>query len=255
MDKALEAGNAVSKVDDRALCVMSVVTGCMLEIDTEDRAVVVGEVTTLVLTGGSDGVSGDVIWDVAVISVVRDSVRRSVVGVRRAVVKRGSVDGVLVGVGSHSVVVRSVWGLLRAVLFVCVFPKLTSAIDVESVRAGMLTGRECGWVFPVLPKAAAVLGVSVSGVLTGVVIAVLLTRREDGAILVWVVDILECVWGEVGTTVGEPLFPVDEEGRSVAVTVERLTLGDDEAIDVSVSRVPGVLGCEAKVTVDVLCVE
>lgn len=253
MDKALEAGNAVSKVDDRALCVMSVVTGCMLEIDTEDRAVVVGEVTTLVLTGGSEGVSGDVIWDVAVISVVRDSVRRSVVGVRRAVVKRGSVDWVLVGVGSHSVV-RSVWGLLRAVLSVCVFPKLT-AIDVESVRAGMLTGRECGWLFPVLPKAAAVLGVSVSGVLTGVVIAVLLTRREDGVILVWVVDILECVWGEVCITIGEPLFPVDEEGRSVAVTVERLTLGDDEAIDVSVSRVPGVLGCEAKVTVDVLCVE
>lgn len=252
MGKALEAGNAVSKVDDRALCVMSVVTGCMLEIDTEDRAVVVGEVTTLVLTGGSEGVSGDVIWDVAVISVVRDSVRRSVVGVRWAVVKRGSVDGVLVGVGSHSVVVRSVWGLLRAVLSVCVFPKLT-AIDVESVRAGMLTGRECGWLFPVLPKAAAVLGVSVSGVLTGVVIAVLLTRREDGAILVWVVDILECVWGKVGTTVGEPLFPVDEEGRSVAV--ERLTLGDDEAIDVSVSRVPGVLGCEAEVAVDVLCVE
>lgn len=254
MDKALEAGSAVSKVDDRALCVMSVVTGCMLEIDTEDRPVVVGEVTTLVLTGGSEGVSGDVIWDVAVISVVRDSVRRSVVGVRRAVVKRGCVDGVLVGVGSHSVVVRSVWGLLKAVLSVCVFPKLT-AIDVESVRAGTLTGRECGWVFPVLPKAAAVLGVSVSGVLTGVVIAVLLTRREDGAILVWVVDILECVWGEVGTTVGEPLFPVDEEGRSVAVTVERLTLGDDEAIDVSVSRVPGVLGCEAEVAVDILCVE
>lgn len=254
MDKALEAGSAVSKVDDRALCVMSVVTGCMLEIDTEDRPVVVGEVTTLVLTGGSEGVSGDVIWDVAVISVMRDSVRRSVVGVRRAVVKRGCVDGVLVGVGSHSVVVRSVWGLLKAVLSVCVFPKLT-AIDVESVRAGMLTGRECGWVFPVLPKAAAVLGVSVSGVLTGVVIAVLLTRREDGAILVWVVDILECVWGEVGTTVGEPLFPVDEEGRSVAVTVERLTLGDNEAIDVSVSRVPGVLGCEAEVAVDILCVE
>lgn len=254
MHKALEAGNAVSKVDDRALCVMSVVTGCMLEIDTEDRAEVVGEVTTLVLTGRSEGVSGDVIWDVAVISVVRDSVRRSVVGVRRAVVKRGSVDVVLVGVGSHSVVVRSVWELLRAVLSVCVFPKLT-AIDVESVRAGMLMGRECGWVFPVLPKAAAVLGVSVSGVLTGVVIAVLLTRREDGAILVWVVDILECVWGEVGITIGEPLFPVDEEGRSVAVTVERLTLGEDEAIDVSVSRVPGVLGCEAEVAVDVLCVE
>lgn len=51
------------------MCVATVVTDCVLEIDTEDKVVVVGEVTTLVLTGGSEGVTGDVVWDVAVISV------------------------------------------------------------------------------------------------------------------------------------------------------------------------------------------
>ena len=68
-----------------------------------------GEISTLVLTGGetlavpkvsgSTGATADVIWEGAVISVMRDSVGRSVVGVRVAVVKGGSVDVVLVGVG------------------------------------------------------------------------------------------------------------------------------------------------------------
>lgn len=68
-----------------------------------------GEVSTLVLTGGktlvvpkvsgSMGATADIIWEVAVISDMRDSVGRSVVGVRVAVVKGGSVDVVLVGVG------------------------------------------------------------------------------------------------------------------------------------------------------------
>ena len=130
----------------------------MLEADTEDRAA--GEVTTLVLTAGSEGVTGDVIWDVASISVRRDTGGRSVAGSRVAVVKRSSADAVLVGVGVDSVVCR-VWGLLRAVLPVCVFPKWTSAVDVERVSTGMLTGRECGWVFPAVVKTAAALGVVV----------------------------------------------------------------------------------------------
>lgn len=233
------------------MCVTSVVTGFMLETDTEDKAVVVGEVTTLVLTSGSEGVTGDVVWDMAVIFVRRDSGGRSVTGIRVTAVKRGSVGVVLVGVGVDSVIVCSVGGLLRAVLSVCVFPKLASAIEVESVRTDTLTGRECGWVFPVLVKAAAVLGV-VWAVLTGVVIAVLLTKREDEVTPVWVVDILGCVRGDVGVTIDEPLLPVDEEGISVAATVEMPALGEGEDIEVSVSIVLGVLGCEVESAVDAL---
>lgn len=226
----------------------------MLEIDTEDKAVVVGEVTTLVLTGGSEGVTGDVAWGVAVLSVRRNSGGRSVAGIRVTVVKRGSVDEVLVGVGVDFAVMCSVGGLLSAVLSVCVFPKLTSAIEVASVRTDTLTGRECGWVFPVLVKAAAVLGV-VWAVLSRVVIAVLLTKGEDGVILVWVVDMLGCVWGEVGVTIDEPLFPVDKEGRSVAETVEMPALGEDEGIEASVSIVPGVVECEGEAAVGALWVD
>lgn len=233
------------------MCVTSVVTGFMLETDTEDKAVVVGEVTTSVLTSGSEGVTGDVVWDMAVISVRRDSGERSVTGIRVTAVKRGSVGVVLVGVGVDSVIVCSVGGLLRAVLSVCVFPKLTSAIEVESVGTDALTGRECGWVFPVLVKAPAVLGV-VWAVLTGVVIAVLLTKREDGVTPVWVVDILGCAWGEVGVTIDEPLLSVDEEGRSVAPSVEMPALGESEGIEASVSIVLGVLGCEVEAAVDAL---
>lgn len=226
------------------MCVTSVVTGCVLETDTEDRAA--GEVTTLVLTTESEGATGDVIWDVAAISVRRDSGGRSDVGSRVAVVKRGSVDAVLVGVGVDSVMCR-VWGLLRAVLPVCVFPKLTSVVDVENVRTGMLTGRECGWVFPVVVKAAAALGV--------VVWAVLVTRREDGVILVWVADIPGCAWVEVGVAAAEPLFPADEEGRWAAMMVERPALGEDAGEEVSVSLVTALLGCEVEAAVDVLSVE
>lgn len=218
----------------------SVVTSCVLETDTEDKAGVAGEVTTLVLTSVSEDVTEGVIWDVPVISVMRDSGGRSVAGIRVAVDKRGSVDVVFVGAGVDSAVVCSVWGLLGAVLSVCVFPKLTSAIEVDSVRAGTLTGRECGWVLPVFVKAAAALGVVVQAVLTGV-ISMLLTGREDGVILVWIVDILGCAWVEVGVTTDEPLFPVNEEGRSVAVTGETSALGEDSGIEASVSMVPGVL--------------
>lgn len=168
------------------------------------------------------------------------------------VVKRGSVDVVLVGVGVDSVVVCSVWRLLRAVLSVCVFPKLTSAIEVASVWVDTLTGRECGWVFPGLVKADAVPGVVVWAVFTSIVIAVLLTKREDGVIPVWVVDIVGCARAEVGVTIDEPLFPVDEEGRFVASTVEVPALGEDEVIEASVSLVPGVLRCEAEAAVDAL---
>lgn len=85
---------------------------------TQDKIVVLGEVNTLVLTGGetlavpkvsgSMGATAKVIWEVAVISVRRDSVGRSMAGVRVAVVKGGSVDVVLVGIEVDSVVMWSV---------------------------------------------------------------------------------------------------------------------------------------------------
>jgi hypothetical protein len=55
VDKALEVGNAVSKVDNEAVCVKSVVTGCVLEVDTEDKAAVAGDVPILMLTGVTEG--------------------------------------------------------------------------------------------------------------------------------------------------------------------------------------------------------
>lgn len=54
------------------------------------------------------GVTADIIWEVAVISVMRDSVGRSMAGVRVVVVNGGSVDVVLVGIGVDSVVMWSV---------------------------------------------------------------------------------------------------------------------------------------------------
>lgn len=83
----------------------------------------------------------------------------------------------------------------------------------------------------------------------------LLTRREDRVILVWVADTLGCAWVEVGVTTDEPLFPVDEEGTCVAVMVERPALGEDVGTEVSVSRVTALLGCEVEAAVDVLSVE
>lgn len=57
---------------------------------------------------GSEGVTVDVVWEGAVISVLGDSVGRSVVGIRGAVVNGVSVDVVLVGAGADSAVTWSV---------------------------------------------------------------------------------------------------------------------------------------------------
>ena len=42
-------------MDNEAVCVKSVVTGCVLEVDTEDKAAVAGDVPILMLTGVTEG--------------------------------------------------------------------------------------------------------------------------------------------------------------------------------------------------------
>lgn len=98
-------GKVVSKVDKGAVSVTSPVTGCMLEADTEDKAVVVDEVNTLVVIGESEGVTEDMTWEVAAVSVRTDAVGWLGVGIRVVVVRSGSVEVATVGVGVDLVVV------------------------------------------------------------------------------------------------------------------------------------------------------
>lgn len=133
-----------------------------------------------------------------------------------------------------------------------VFPELTSATEVGSVVvAGTVTARDQVWVFPVFGEVAGTCGVVVWGVLIGVATSVLLTKREDGVIVVWVVDILGSAGVEVVAAIAEePLLPVDEEWRSVAATVEVPAPEEDGVVDRSVSMAPG--GCEEVTAVGTL---
>lgn len=136
-----------------------------------------------------------------------------------------------------------------------VFPELTSATEVGSVVVvGTVTARDRVWVFPVFGEVAGTRGVVVWGVLIGLATSVLLTKREDGVIVVWVVDILGSAGVEVVAAIAEeePLLPVDEEWRSVAATVEMPAPEEDGVVDRSVSMAPGVSGCEEVAAVGAL---